>query len=168
MAQTETTNKRPRVAKRTVDETLEQVVFTFGNGETLVAKLAEMGSLAVRLALHGISQKVGDSFADAKGDVALAYAAAKDTIGQLKSGVWSDRGTSDEETPTLVCEAVSRAFNRELAKVTVGWAKLDDAQKKAFRADERVKSAMLDIRAERQRAKAAKATPATVDASLFD
>lgn len=160
--------KRPRVAKRTVDEQEESVAFTFSNGKILVAKLADMAALQVRLALHGISQKIGDSFADAKGDVAVAYAAASDTLAQLTAGTWSDRGTADEEAPNLICTAIAVTFGRDLAKVQSVWAGLDDTKKKAFRSDERVKAEMARIRAERAAAKAAKAAPATVDASLFD
>jgi hypothetical protein len=162
--------KRPRVAKRVVDETNETVTFEFSNGKTIVAKLAEVAAMSVRLALHGLSQKIGDAFADSKGDADVAYGWATDVYGSLKNAVWSERGVGggEEEAPTLVCMAIAEVHKRDVAKVNAAWPNLDKAVQKSFRENPQVKAVIARIRAEREAAKAAKAAPVTVNLAVFD
>lgn len=166
MAQDE--KARVSVAKRVVDETEQTVTFKFSNGSTLVAKLAEVPGMVTRLALHGLSQKLGDPFAGAKGDVALAFGLASDAYGALKQNQWSERGKGEEEGPTIICEAIARAHGKDLNKVVAAWAKLDEKIQKALRSDPAVKTAMAEIRLERAKKAAAAAAAVAVDVSVFD
>lgn len=154
---------RVRVAKRTIDEDAEQVVFTFGNGQTLVCGLSEVKSLKTRLALHGLAQKVGDAFASAKGNIDLAIGWAQDVWNVLKTGEWSERRGESEDTPSLVQQAVAVVFGKDLDKVRAAWSKLPEATIKAFKSDVKIKAEVARMRAERASTRAA-AVESTINA----
>ena len=99
----ETETKRERVATKEIDVAGKTVTFTFVNGESVVCKLADVPTeMQTRLALHGMSQKIGDSFAgvaketkESGGDVAgNAIAAAKSELAKLVKGAWAERSSS--------------------------------------------------------------------------
>lgn len=160
--------KRPRVAKRVIDETAETVTFIFGNGKTLIASLADITAVAVRNSLNGLSQKIGDAFASAKGNADTAYQLACGTYEHLKAGEWNERGEGVEETPGMTIAAVAKVFNKDVAKVQAGWSKLSDEQRKALKANANVKAEVARVRAERAAAKAAATVTTAVDVAVFD
>lgn len=77
------------------------VVFTLGNGQSLTGCLDGLSAEIVeRLAVHGLSQKVGDSASGyAKDrDFLGAFGAMSAVLDNLKAGLWASRsggGTSD-------------------------------------------------------------------------
>lgn len=78
-----------------------KVQFILGNGLKVVADLAEMPEGVVQqLAIHGLSQKVGDSAAGySKGlEYSNAFGAMQGVVDNLTQGIWASRtgaGTSD-------------------------------------------------------------------------
>src|SRR3970040_2198111 len=66
------------------------VSFTFGNG-TKLEFVVNKGDPETRLHLpcHGASQKIGDSFAGAKGNYAEGISSAQAVIDQLYAGEWN-------------------------------------------------------------------------------
>lgn len=77
------------------------VVFTLGNGQSLTAGLDGLAEEIVeRLAVHGLSQKIGDAAANfsKERDFLGAFGAMQAVYDNLKAGAWASRsggGTSD-------------------------------------------------------------------------
>ena len=93
-------SKRVSVASKDVDTTKKAVTFVFTNGKSVVAALSAMKpDMVTRLALHGLSQKIGDSFATVAKDaveegsdpVVLAFMAANAELTKLVNGDWKER-----------------------------------------------------------------------------
>lgn len=144
---------RNAVCKKTVDDATGKIRFAFSDGRELVADASAIPeAVSGRLMLHGLSQKVGDSYAGAE-SVDEAYESARETIEQLVAGTWTTR-TAGEPRIGLVVEALARVAGQTVEKAKAVYEKLDDDGKKAIRAHKGVKAAMDAIRAERS-AKAA-------------
>jgi len=132
------------------------VYFNFGNGKSLELDTNRCSEeIRKTLLLHGASQKVGDSFAGAKGNFALGVQSAQDVIEQLYAGAWKAGRGEGEARPRLaeLAEAISRIKNVVLEKATAAVEKATDEQRKAWRLNAKVKAVIASIRAE----KAAKA-----------
>lgn len=135
------------------------VYFAFGNGTTL-----ECDSNAIpeetrkQLMLHGISQKVGDSFAGVKGDFAQGIGNAQDVIDQLKAGVWkADREGDARPRLAELAEAIARIKQVPLEAATAAVEKGTDEQRKQWRSNAKVKAVIATIRAEKAAAELEKA-----------
>lgn len=130
--------------------------FAFGNGKQLEFDSNRCSDeIRKQLMLHGAAQKIGDSFAGAKGNFALGIESAQDVIDQLYAGVWkAGRGEGDSR-PRLaeLAEAISRIKQVELERATAAVEKATDEQRKAWRLNAKVKAVIAQVRAE----KAAKA-----------
>lgn len=129
--------------------------FTFGNGTKLELDSNSLNEeMRKQLMLHGISQKVGDSFAGVKGNYAEGIQNAKDVIEQLLAGEWK-AGRDDSARPRLaeLAAAIARIKNVELDKATAAVEKATDEQRKSWRSNAKVKAVIAQLRAE----KAAKA-----------
>ena len=125
--------KTTKFLTKTLDEQAGRVTFTLGNGLKVSVGLGELPEvMRDRLALHGLSQKVGDAsagYAKAE-DYRGAFGAMQGTVDNLLEGVWSVRGgsgTADLVTALaelqgldtdVVEEAVGRMTEEQLAAVT--------------------------------------------------
>ena len=112
--------KRNEIAKKKIREDFSGVDFTFSDGTVLSAILANIpdqgDTVHARFACHGLSQKVGDSYAGAAGNVADAIEWAGATIETLERGGWSEaREGGAVDRPTRVVKAVMRLLT-ELGK----------------------------------------------------
>lgn len=139
----------------------EKVVGSIGLGELPQAML-------VRLALHGIAQKVGDSYAGVGGETdpeKAAIDAITATLEQIRKGEWRVAATGGGPRVTQLAKALARAAGQTVeAAVAILVEKedtLSEAEYKAFtaslRATPAIKKALADIRAEEAAAAAAKA-----------
>lgn len=131
------------------------VEFAFGNGKVLnVDSNAIPEETRKQLMLHGISQKVGDSFAGVKGNFAEGIQNAQDTIDQLLAGVWkADREGDARPRLAELAEAIARIKQVPLEAATKAVEAGTDDQRKGWRSNSKVKAVIAQIRAE----KAAKA-----------
>lgn len=150
--------KAPKFAKKEYDLDTKVLSVIFGNDTTLELDVSELSpEIQTQLMMHGAAQKVGDSFAGAKGNFNVGIESAKDVIEQLRAGEW--RGGGDEARPRLAELAAAiariRGLNDEagLAKVTAAVEAATDDQRKAWRSNGQVKAMIAQQRAE----KAAKA-----------
>lgn len=131
-------------------------------GETIEFDLAKVPEdLLPRLALHGASQKIGDSYSGAKesGEDPIAYAKAsiEETIKQLYEGKWSvgRTGTGAPRTTHLVrAYAALTGKTLEEALETVGG--LTDEEKKALQGQKKIAAKIAQFKAEDAAARAAK------------
>ena len=133
-----------------LDENL--VSFEFGDGRTLELKMADVPvETQKQLMLHGALQKIGDSYAGAKGDFNAGHSAASDVIEQLKAGVWKAGRGEGEGRPRLgeLAEAISRIKEVPFEKAMAAVEKGTDEQRKQWRSNATVKSTIAQIRAEK-------------------
>lgn len=140
----------------TQDAPAVEVVFPDGNTERVA--LSDLpAEVVTRLAVHGLSQKLGDSYASAgqqENPLAFAKQRVADVAAQLREGDWrvtSEGGT----TVTLLGRALARATGQTeeaaMAKIREREEGDEDegkAFKKALRAHPDIKKATADIKAE--------------------
>lgn len=148
--------KAPKFCDKEYDLDTGIAYFSFGNGKTLEFDSNRVTEeMKKQLMLHGASQKIGDSFAGAKGNYGVGVQAAQDVIDQLYANAWkAGRGEGDSR-PRLaeLAEAIARIKSVAIDRATVAVEKATDEQRKAWRLNAKVKSVIATIRAE----KAAKA-----------
>ena len=151
---------RNQYAKKKVDDANNLVAFTFSDGRVLTAGMDEFNiSIIRRLALHGLSQKIGDSYAGDE-SVREAFDSANETLNDLLKGEWSTR-TPGEPKIGLLIDGLFRVRQVKDPAITIERVRavveaMDAEKKKALRANPQIKSAMADIQAERLRAEAEK------------
>ena len=148
-----------KIAKKVVHFDIGQVEFEFVNGEVVIGTLSDFpAEMVTRLATHGLSQKLGDSYASA-GDKGMTVEGCaqgvRDIIANLHQSVWSAGGGSGT---SILAEALARLTGQSVPDCTaILQAKGKDFAKELGKRKD-VKSAVADIRAERLRAKS-DATP---------
>lgn len=147
------------------------VAFAFPDGETVTIRLSELPrEMVERLAVHGLSQKGGDSYASA-GSEENPLGAAKEwlkaTLEDLRKGAWRVT-TAGGFRATMLARALARVTGQtvEAAQAVVDLnSELDDDGKpsengkawlKKMRANEQIKAATAAITLEDQKAKEAK------------
>lgn len=125
--------------------------FTFGNGKVLSFDLAKVSeAIRLQLAMHGASQKIGDSFAGVKGNFAEGVGNAQETIDQLYAGVWK-AAREDDARPRLaeLAEAIARIKQVPIEVATKAVEAGNDDQRKAWRSNAKVKAVIAQLRAEK-------------------
>ena len=122
-----------------------------------------------RLAMHGLAQKLGDTYTsetngDDAGTPADGLTAMKEIYAQLKGGAWSERKAGDGVGKSrITVEAIAAIkFGGDLAKANAVWSKATDEQKKALRSHPTIKGKVADIQKARAVA-AAKDAPSLDD-----
>lgn len=153
MAETDNTpSSRNRKATKSIDLDAGTVTFTFADGgEPLVVSGKSLPqSIQVHALLHGISQKVGDSYSGVDTpEQARVFAQA--AVDQLMAGDWKQPATggSGGTGDSVLCEALARASGHSLEDATAVVAKLDDDQRKALRKRPAVKAQIEAVKIER-------------------
>lgn len=142
-----------------------EVKFKFSDDSVETFTLANVSDAMIRrLALHGASQKIGDSYADAASEtdpLAFAKESVKETIAQLyakdKGGLdtWRVGGGGGARTNDLAV-ATARATGQTLEDSIELVDAMSDDDKKAWRKKPKIASALAAIAAEKAIAKAKK------------
>lgn len=131
-----------KVATKSIDGMVLTV--TFSNGKTLICNGQLLDeSIWARLAIHGLSQKVGDSYASAE-SIDEACAAAADTWDGLLKGEWATRSGGG-----ILAEALAKVTGKDLAECIAAIKKLDDKSKRKLAKDARILSAIAEIQKNR-------------------
>lgn len=142
-----------KIAKKTVADTF--VSFAFANGHVLTCDVDDLNDdITARLALHGMSQKIGDSYASSE-SVDAAIAAATEVWENLKKGIWATRATGGK-----LAAALSRATGKPIEDCIGKLATMDDKAKAGLRKHPDIKRALAEIELEA----AEKAAKAATDA----
>lgn len=150
----------PPFCKKTIDYDKETVTFAFGNGQTRTIALEELADEYIRgQALHGISQRGGDSYAAAGGDYAFALGNLDRTLANIRAGVVRSVRAEGGSTKgfTELVQAVASLMSMPMEEVISLLENASPEVKKALRADLAVKAKIADIRAEKAKEAAAKA-----------
>lgn len=147
---------KTNIAKKVTDEDAGQVSFNFSNGRKLVVDVNRMPRHIVnRLALHGISQKVGDSYAGAnlKGwDIDDCYDEAVRVADNLYNGIYNAKGGTGT---TILAEALSRVTGETVEESAAVIDQMNDDDRKALEKHADIKAAVAAIKAERAAKRAA-------------
>jgi len=149
--------------KKSVNVESKSVTFEFDDdGENIVFDLANVSDeIVIQLALHGASQKGGDSYAGAKKaseDLNVdpnewSRSQVEATIAQLVAGDWTTR-TPGGQTVTDLANALSEAVGCPLEDAIARLADADADDKKALRAHPDIAAVLARIKSERAAAKA--------------
>lgn len=116
-----------------------------------------------RLAMHGLSQKLGDSYAGADGSE--CFARANGVAGDLKDGNWSTRVAASGPRTTQLAEALAAATGKTLEEAAAKLETLDEDEKKGLRAHPQIKVELAKIKATKAQEAAEKAQASAGDAA---
>lgn len=135
--------------------------FKFGNGHVLAVDLNELSEdIKSQLCVHGLTQKIRDSFAGCKGDFAVAIGLAEKVADQLLTGQWTaSRASAGEAAPkiTELVEALANLKSLDLAVVQAAVEKATPEKQKEWRKNAAVAAEIARLRAVRAAERAAKA-----------
>lgn len=153
---------RYQKASKKVNLDASTVTFSFANGKTETVGINEPGidGLLAQLALHGLSQKLGDSYASAQ-TVDEAYKEFMDTVGVLRRGEWSERREGVGPTVSMIDEAIERFITSKYPEDKWPVAREKAAQpdvRDKLKTSKEVIALVETIRQERAAKKAAAAT----------
>ena len=153
------------MTKKAINTESKTVTFDFGDETFETFDLSGVSDeIVTQLALHGASQKIGDSYAGAKAACAetgidptdYARGQVQGVIGQLLAGDWTVR-TPGGQTVTDLANALSEAVGCPLEDAISRLADADADDKKALRAHPDIAAVLARIKSERAAVKAATA-----------
>ncbi|MHC4620530.1 MAG: hypothetical protein ACYTEQ_22510 [Planctomycetota bacterium] len=156
---------RNNVAKKVVSEDRSKVSFEFTHGEALACSLADLPEeIRDELVIHGVKQKVGDSYCSVT-DPAEAMVHAAKVWERLIAGDWkvAREGGGGQRITDLV-KALSNVTGKELEECIDVVDGLEKAQKSALRKHAQIAAELAKISAER----AAEKAEAAADAPPLD
>ena len=151
---------RIKVAEKDIDEETGTVSIAFTDGSSADVELSSFSeNIQKMLALHGLSQKLGDSYASVKGDVAAAKTKFEAVLTQLQAGEWKKAREAGEggSKVTELAAAIAQYKGADLDKAMAVVAKATKEQLAAWRANPKLKAIIADIRARKAAERAAKA-----------
>lgn len=129
----------------------------FANGQRVDVVLASLpANIATIASAHGISQKVGDAYAGAEGDVDVAHGLAEAMANRLNSGEWNLKGEGGASS-TMLAQALAEAAGRTLAEAIEKLANMSKEEKADLRKHAQINVILTRMTAERERLKALKA-----------
>lgn len=150
-------------ATKVVEGDIITITFEETN-EVLAVDINEIpAEIISRLAMHGLSQKLGDSYAGA--DITEAFGRASGVAGDLKEGNWSTRVAASGPRTTQLAEALAAATGKTLEEAAAKLETLDDDAKKGLRAHPQIKVELAKIKAVKAQEAAAKAAEGAADAA---
>lgn len=150
-----------------IREDLSGIDFTFAHGAVITIDLADLPeSIVTQFVLHGISQKVGDSYAGCK-TPEEAHEKAAALVERVKAGDWKTvRASGGSKRSSMLLEAMVLATGQSEDECRTVLDGMDEDQQKALKDHPAIKAQMAVIRAKRAAEKAAEATAEAGDTPL--
>lgn len=110
---------------------------------------------------HGMSQKLGDAYANSEGNVTTAKAKFQDVLDGIMEGDWNRKGGS---TGGIWVEAFAKAAGESLEKAMVAWDDMSDSERKDIRnhPDVKLAKAKLDVEIAQKKLEAGDVEPITI------
>ncbi len=132
------------------------VTFSFATGEEVeVAPKDFSAEIQKQLMLHGLSQKLGDSYSGEDAD--KCHAIFTGVLGNLTDGNWSARaGGGGAPRISQLADALARETGETVEKCVEVLAAMDDDKKKAVRSHPNIQVHLSEIKLEKASADAAK------------
>ena len=147
------------MTKKIVNVEAQTVEFQFDDGGNQLFDLNKCSEeMKIRLALHGFSQKGGDSYAgagDESDPVAYAKEAVKDTIAQVYANDWRVTAAGGPRVSDLAT-ALSQISGKTLDECIEKVSAMTDETKKAARKHPAVAAKLAEISARKASEKAAR------------
>lgn len=141
-------DKMAKIAKKIVGQ--DMVTFAFADGKEQVCKLKDLPpGMLERMALHGIAQKVGDSYSGVD-TVSEGRKVASETWKNLMLGNFNARVSG---SGSVLVEALARLKKVSIEEIQDALEGLDDEARKALEAKPQVRAMVGIIRGERAQAK---------------
>lgn len=146
-----------KIATKTISG--NELTIAFVGAGSLDVNLYEMSeSMVQRLAMHGLSQKLGDSYSGAmSGEEAERL--ALEVYERLKKDVWASRAS----TGGLAVEILARAVGVDVGTAAAKWAGMSDKEKAQVKKHPSYQAARAEILAERAAASQATTPALTLD-----
>ena len=139
--------------KKIVKAETRTVEVRFGNGLLVACGLDELKpEIVERLALHGLSQKMGDaasSFSKAE-NYHGAFGAIQSVVDNLQNGEWSSRGGSGTSD---LAQAIAELQDLEIDEADEAVGKMDEEQIATFKKHPAIKMKIAEIQKRRLEAK---------------
>lgn len=157
------------MAERKVSKEVREgtVAFTFHDGAELICDPSTLSDeMKNQLILHGISQKVGDSYSGENAENCETIASK--VWETLTKGEWSTRSGGGGPRISQLAEALARVTGQEVQECVGVLAEMDDDAKKDVRAHPDVKKAMAQIKLEKAQKDAESAAAAEGDDNAPD
>ena len=129
-----------------------QVSFILGNGVKVVGDLDKFpADIVERLAVHGLSQKVGDSTSNLSKtrDFHAAFGAMQEIVDNLEKGLWSVRG-GNSTSDLVAALADLQGSDTETVQAAIDAA--SEEQVAELRKHPQIRAKILELQAERQKA----------------
>jgi len=146
---------RTKIADKSIADDLSGVSIGFVHGETLTVALDSLSEEIVRrLALHGLSQKLGDAYSG-EDDPAAALACSKAVAERLAEGDWAKarEGGSGGRISDL-SQALANVTGQPVEVCLEKLADMDKDQKSGLRKHPKIAAELARIAAERAAKKA--------------
>lgn len=138
------------IAKKLIGDT--SITFTWADETSETIELSLFSEAIInRTALHGFSQKLGDSYSGIQ-NIAEAKIAMHGVLASLVAGDWNRKGGS---TGGIWVAALARATEETLERALEAWDKMTDTVKAATKKHPDLIRAKAEIELERAQAKAA-------------
>ncbi|UCE47402.1 MAG: hypothetical protein JSW47_17605 [Phycisphaerales bacterium] len=163
--------------KKAADFEAQTIHFEFGEaGETTVAIAELPEAIIANLAVHGLSQKLGDSYASARKATEgtdidpdeWCKGQVESVFGQLKEGNWTTRTPGAGGQATDLATALAEVGGIEVSDAIEKLSDASKEEKAALKKHPQIKVVLERIRAERAQAKADAAAKAAESADVPD
>ena len=143
--------------QKKVDEVGRRVKCVLGNGVCVEVGLDDLKpEIVTRLALHGLSQKLGDSAASFSKEENFhgAFGAMQGTADNLLHGVWAAKGSGGTSD---LAQAIAELQDVEIEEAEAAIARMDEDTLKGFKSHPEIKLQIADIQKARLAAQVDKA-----------
>ena len=143
--------------QKKVDEAGRRVKCVLGNGVCVEVGLDELKpEIVTRLAMHGLSQKLGDSAASFSKEENFhgAFGAMQGTADNLLQGIWAAKGGSGTSD---LAQAIAELQDVEIEEAEAAIARMDEDTLKIFKSHPEIKLKIAEIQKARLAAQVDKA-----------
>lgn len=152
------------VEHRTPQVDTEIVRVKFANGQHVDIELTSLpADIATIACAHGISQKVGDAYAGAEGDVDVAYGLADAMAIRLIGGEWNIKAEGGAAA-TMLAQALAEAGQVTLAEAIAKIGDMSKEEKADLRKHPQIAAILSRMELEKAQAKAQATAAAAQDA----
>lgn len=126
------------------------VTFTFAHGPVYTVRPGQFtAEIQGDLTLHGLSQKLGDAYADSKGNPRVAEEYFLEVLEQLGNGEWAARRGEGAPRVSDLAQAYARVKGVELDAAIAKVKSWDNAMKAKVRKIPEIAQALIALQQER-------------------
>ena len=138
-----------QIAKKMV--TNDGLTFAWADESSTFIKFDDIPeAMKIRAMQHGLSQKLGDSYASSEGSITLAKSKFDEVLKGIMEGDWNRKGGT---TGGVWVEAFAKAAGETIEDAMAAWDKLDDDARKEVKKHPDVIMAKAKLDVERAAAK---------------